>query len=341
MPKIQDVNIHITDENRKDYYSNAIEVIVNDGNATNIEFKGDGVKSLAAIALLKENALKTTTPIIIIEEPEVHLHPEAINQLNSIISGLSENNQVIVTTHNPLFVVRDNISSNVIVGDGIAKPAKNLKEIRDILGVKASDNLIDSKYVLVVEGEDDKEVLKYILPLMSGKIEKAMKQNLFTIHEIGGAGNLSYKLSTLQNMIITYSVLLDDDTEGRTAYGKAERDNLVSAKNVTFTTCIGMGEAEFEDCIKPDVYVSKIKEDFSVDLLICSEFRNNDKWSNRIQRSFKSMGKPWNDTIEKKVKFLVVDEIKKKTNITEIFIPQKITFIRGLILTLENMIKES
>lgn len=50
--------------------------------------------------------MKSDTPVIIIEEPESHLHPEAINQLNAIIESLSENNQVIVTTHNPLFVVR-------------------------------------------------------------------------------------------------------------------------------------------------------------------------------------------------------------------------------------------
>ena len=50
------------------------------------------------------------------------------------------------------FVVRDNISRNIIIDNGTAKPAKNLKEVREVLGIKVSDNLINSKYVLVVEG---------------------------------------------------------------------------------------------------------------------------------------------------------------------------------------------
>ncbi len=124
MPKIKEVKLQIADERRRNYFRSGIDIIIDDGNPTNIEFKGDGIKSLTAIALLKEHALKSSTPVIIIEEPEAHLHPEAINQLNSIIEGLSENNQVIVTTHNPLFVVRDNISRNIIIDNGTAKPAK-------------------------------------------------------------------------------------------------------------------------------------------------------------------------------------------------------------------------
>lgn len=85
------------------------------------------------------------------------MHPEAIAQLEKVIKSLAENNQVIVTTHNPLLVVRNKISSNIIVENGKAKPAKSLEEIRNILGIRASDNLINSKYVLVVEGQTTKK----------------------------------------------------------------------------------------------------------------------------------------------------------------------------------------
>lgn len=340
MPKIKEVKLQITDERRKNFFRSGIDIIIDDGNPTNIELKGDGIKSLAAIALLKEHALKSTTPVIIIEEPEAHLHPEAINQLNSIIEGLSENNQVIVTTHNPLFVVRDNISRNVIIDNGTAKPAKNLKEVREVLEIKVSDNLVNSKYVLVVEGTDDKEALKYILPKMSEKIGKAMKQNLLTIHELGGASSLSYTLSLFKNMLCSYVVLLDDDEEGKKAFDKAERENLIKVKDVTFTTCKGMTEAEFEDCLKPAVYQQKVKDEFGCDLSLIPDFKRNGKWSDRVKTSFKKVGKPWNDTIEKKVKSLVVEEIKKQKDLDNTLIPQKKDFLDGLIISIENMITE-
>src|SRR5690606_35201112 len=121
-------------------------VIIDDGTPTNIEYKGDGVKSLAALGLLKNKLRHTGASIIAIEEPESHLHPGAIHQLNGIIRSLAETNQVILTTHNPLFVDRENIKTNIIVNEGKATPAKNVNAIRDVLGIKASDNLTNANY---------------------------------------------------------------------------------------------------------------------------------------------------------------------------------------------------
>lgn len=340
MPKINEVKLQIEEEKRNSFFRSGIDIIIDDGNPTNIEFKGDGIKSLTAIALLKEHALKSKMPVIIIEEPEAHLHPEAINQLNSIIEGLSENNQVIVTTHNPLFVVREDISRNIIIDSGTAKPAKNLKEVREVLGIKVSDNLINSKYVLVVEGTDDKEALQFILPKMSEKIGKALKQNLLTIHELGGASSLSYTLNLFKNMLCSYVVLLDDDEEGKKAFEKAEKENLLKIKTITFTTCKGMSEAEFEDCLKPTVYQKRIKEDFGCDLSLIPEFKKNGKWSDRVKTSFKKIGKPWTDTVEKKVKAVVVEELKKQKELEDILISQKQDFLNGLVANIEDMIKE-
>jgi predicted ATP-dependent endonuclease of OLD family len=198
VPSIKDVNIQFIEGRREEYIVNRCEIIIDDGIATSIEYKGDGVKSLVAIAMLKSyNSTKKST-VIAIEEPESHLHPSAIHSLNDTIYGMATDNQVIISTHNPLFVSRDTVEANVIVGNGKANPAKSIKEIREVLGVLASDNLINASYVLVVEGEDDKISLLKLLPKMSEKIAAALKSSVFIIEEIGGAGNLSYKLSSLK-----------------------------------------------------------------------------------------------------------------------------------------------
>jgi predicted ATP-dependent endonuclease of OLD family len=268
------------------------------------------VKSLATLGLLKNREFEAGASIIAIEEPESHLHPAAIHQLIEIIYSLADKNQVIVTTHNPLFVDRFDIRSNVIIDNGKATPAKNVRQIRELLGIKASDNLINANYALVVEGDEDKNSLYPLIASMSNKISKAIKSNLLAIEPIGGAGNLPYKLSLLKNALCVYHVLLDNDEAGRKAFQKAKDDGLISVKNCTLTNCLGMANSEFEDCIDPNLYRDDILSKYSVDLK-STEFRSNKKWSERIKNVFMSQGKPWNDSIEKEIKDLVADRVSK------------------------------
>ena len=82
-----------------------------------------------------------------------------IHTLCEVINRISEKNQVILTTHNPLFIQRNHIKSNIIVDKGTVYEAKNIEEIRKILGVRVSNNLKSSNKVLVVEvdGSQHKE----------------------------------------------------------------------------------------------------------------------------------------------------------------------------------------
>lgn len=116
LPSIKGVSIEISEERRRFSLRRDIDIVIDDGIPTSIEYKGDGVKSLAALGLLKnKHKEQTGASIIAIEEPESHLHPGAIHQINDIILALSETNQVILTTHNPLFVNRGDIKTNIIV----------------------------------------------------------------------------------------------------------------------------------------------------------------------------------------------------------------------------------
>jgi len=133
LPSITNVSVTIPDDSRRSSFRNEFEIIIDDGTPTSLFYKGDGVKSLAALGLLKNRGSSVGASIIAIEEPESHLHPAAIHQLNEVIMTLGENNQVVLTTHNPLFVDRSDIRSNVIVNSGKAVPAKNIGQIRDLL----------------------------------------------------------------------------------------------------------------------------------------------------------------------------------------------------------------
>lgn len=335
LPSIKSVRLEISDANRRYSLRRDVGVIVDDGTPTNLEHKGDGVKSLAALGLLKSNNTKDGASILAIEEPESHLHPAAIHQVNDIIRSISENSQVIITTHNPLFVDRSNVKANVIVADGSATPAKSISAIRDLLGIRASDNLTHANFAIVVEGEEDALALRALLPVLSEKIGRALKSNSLIIEPIGGAGNLSYKLSLLKSFLCVCHVLLDDDEAGQLAYEKAEKAGLVSLANCTMTKCQGMPQAEFEDCIDSAIYKAAVQAATGVNLDV-PQFRGGKKWSTRMKAAFEHQGKPFNETIETKMKYLVSTAVAD--NPRNALSPHKSNSIDSLVQSVERMI---
>lgn len=319
---------------------NDYDVLINDGTETSIINKGDGIKSLVTLALLKERKRRETgASVIAIEEPESHLHSGAIHNLVEVINKLSQNSQVIITTHNPLFVQQNIISANVIVNAGTARQARNISEIRDVLGVLPSDNLRNARYVLVVEGEDDKISLNRILSLKNETIKHALRSNKLVIRPMSGASNLSHDLVELKTSMCKYVVLLDHDRAGIEAHEKAEKKDLVKEGEVKFTICSGQPESEFEDCIKPELYKSVIEGVFAVDMSK-STFRGNKKWSDRIRDTFISNGVRWGERVEERVKAEVACTVASCDNLSDILIPQKSGFIDGLEKSIEKMLEE-
>lgn len=319
-------------------FRNDVDVILNDGTPTSILYKGDGIKSLVSLAILKESKNEIGASIIAIEEPESHLHPEAIHSLVNVINGISENHQVIITTHNPLFVQRNNISNNIIVDHGTAKPAKNIKEIRELLGVLPEDNLINASHVLVVEGEDDKIALNKILSSLSPTIKDALIKNKLVIQPLAGATNLNYELSRLRSYVCRYFVFLDADEAGYDAAEKAIEKGLLSESEVKYSICNGNNTAEFEDCLKKDFYIEAIRNKFSVDLGVTS-FRNSKKWSDRVKTVFLSQGQRWTDAVEKKVKMEVTKLIPVE-DADSVLDEHKRGSIDALVNALENMLSQ-
>jgi predicted ATP-dependent endonuclease of OLD family len=237
------------------------------------------------------------------------LHPRAIQQLKGVIADMASKNQIIITTHCPLFVDRVNIKSNVIVTKNKAVSARSISEIRTVLGVRASDNLQHAELVLVVEGEEDRIAVKSLLSYYSTVIASAFKQGTVAIDSLNGGSNLSYKLSQLRDSMCNVYVLLDDDECGKNSFKKAELDLLITQAETTFTVCPGMKEAEFEDFIDPNLYMNAIKAGFGV-TVESGKFKSSKKWSDRMSEVFRQQGKQWNDRAKGKAKRVIAELIE-------------------------------
>lgn len=310
LPNIKAVNVRVAQAARRVALRSQCQIEIDDGTATLLDYKGDGVKSLAALGLIKDRQRPAGASIVAIEEPESHLHPGAMHSLRDVIDALSSDNQVVITTHCPLFVDREVIARNIVIADNTAKPASGIASIRSLLGVRASDNLVNASHVLVVEGAEDVTALRALLPTLSQELKGALEDHRLVIEAIGGAGNLAYKLSTLANALCVTHVLLDNDQAGKEAFDAASRDGLLKLLDVTFANCQGMRESELEDIYDLGCYEAAVVREFGVDLRD-SAFRGRAKWSLRAKACFERQGKTWDRRVAAKAKAAVASAVER------------------------------
>jgi len=339
LPGITSVHVMVPPTARRVALRSQCRVEIDDGSRTLLEYKGDGVKSLAVLGLLRAKQRGVgSASIIAIEEPESHLHPGAIHNLREVILKLVAENQVVLTTHCPLFADREQISRNILIDANSAKPAKSISSVRELLGIRASDNLVNASHVLIVEGTEDVIALKAILPTLSESINSALKQNILVIESLAGASNLSYKLSMLANALCSTHVLLDHDAAGRLGYEKAENEGLLKIADLTLIVCQGMGNSEMEDCFDVAVYADEVKERFGVDLRLPT-FRGNSKWSDRAKICFEKSAKPWGDRIKAQLKDTVARAVAASPRLA--LNAHKRTSIDALVVSLEEKLARS
>jgi len=202
LPDVNSIRIVLPD--RAQALRQNSRLYVDDGTETELKSKGDGVQSLTALALTRQaaaDAAQGRELILAIEEPEAHLHPHAVHQLKKVLTEISLTQQVVVTTHSPLFVNKQSIGSNVIVNKKKAKRAATVKQIRDCLGVRMSDNLSAAAIVLICEGMTDKRSLQSLLPHLSTSLKAAIDDGVVAIDTMHGSSNLSYKASTFLDQL--------------------------------------------------------------------------------------------------------------------------------------------
>jgi putative ATP-dependent endonuclease of OLD family len=304
LPNVKKVKVTISDEARYRALRRSCEIIVDDGTPTLLARKGDGVQSLAALSLMRhssESGALGRQLILAIEEPESHLHPSAIHQLRSVLAEIARKNQIIMTTHCPLFVDRTSVKSNIIVYQSKAIPAKDVRQIRDILGVRASDNLQHAELILLVEGEEDKIALNTLLRQHAPALKTSLEQRSLAVESLLGGSNLSYKLSQVREAMCISHCFLDHDKAGLAAFKKADEEGLATMADVTFAIRNGLSESEIEDLYDENLYSKMLQNKYGVSIL-APQFKGKRKWSDRMRETFKNQGKTWSDAIEMRVK---------------------------------------
>ena len=139
------------------------------GTETPLEYMGEGMRSIYLLSLLEtyvedEKALPS---VVVMEYPEMFLHPRLQKIASEILYRLSKKNQVIFTTHSPHLLV--NFTSReirqVVLDEefySVIRKKTDIDVILNDLGYAAGD-FMNVDFVFIVEGKQDKSRLPLLL----------------------------------------------------------------------------------------------------------------------------------------------------------------------------------
>lgn len=134
-----------------------------------IEQMGKGMRCMYLFSLLEAyTEMEENLPsIIMIEDPEIFLHPRLQKVSGEILYRLSRKNQVVFSTHSPNLLPNFNskqIRQVVLDHDGysVVKKQTDISAILEDLGYTAND-LMNVNFVFIVEGKQDKNRLPLLL----------------------------------------------------------------------------------------------------------------------------------------------------------------------------------
>lgn len=290
LPSVVDVHVVTTDFERSDTVD---DVLIDDGSITSVANKGDGVKSLVTLALIQELAKERAQShsfILLVDEPEAHLHSSAVHELQMLFQELSSSQQVILATHNPVFVNRDLIGSNVLVQTNEARPARTMGQIREALGVQLHDNLDSAETVVLVEGLTDAAVLPHLLGDGVPPIRADVRNGRVVFEATKGSGKLRAHISREKSSVSRIIVVLDGDEAGRAEALRLRDERLLPPENIFVIQDSTRRNSELEDLLEPSSYTPALSETFGRPFASQHFANRSVKWTSNLEAAATSLG---------------------------------------------------
>lgn len=211
---------------------------------------GAGVRSIYVLSLLQAyQALSSRRSLFLIEEPELYLHPELQKEMAQTLSSLSDNSQIVFTTHSPLLL-------NEFHSDEIRKVSMNittyqsevsaatLDDILNEIGYSSQD-IINTDFVLFVEGPDDKEVIENILiKYYDVEINRISIIDTKSCKNIGFYATLRFLNKTTMSQ--SFAIIRDADTMAHEIALQKLQNQL--SENIS---------SDYMPTITPNIYITK------------------------------------------------------------------------------------
>lgn len=204
------------------------------------------IRHLAEIGRGEAQSLKTN--ILLIDEPELFLHPQAIEKIRASLKALSKiGYQVIFSTHSPFMIENDGIVNTNIVRKDVngTHVKRRLKEAlteaienhdaqaRILFDTFNLSQILFSDKVLIAEGETEKQVLPSLFYAFTGRTPGESKLAIIIAN---GSKNLAGMRKILELMEIPCLMLVDLDY----AFVNAHKHGFIDEEDITRKTCLSI-----------------------------------------------------------------------------------------------------
>ena len=220
--------------------------------------------------------------VLLLDEPGVTLHPMAQKDLFMFFEGLSNDNQIIYTTHSPFLMdpdKLDQVKAVYVDEDGYSKVSSDLRAkvnsgteseqkaiypVHSALGLTVSEVLFIGCRVILVEGPSDQYYLNGIKNILIG-LNKISPGNELVFVPAGGTRGIKTTSKVLSYKEDDYPfVFLDGDSAGNQVVDQLKsslyegREELISQ----VTDYVDIPNAEVEDFIDVDLLIKVMSREY-------------------------------------------------------------------------------
>lgn len=203
------------------------------------------VKCLSEIKREQANVAGRTT-LLLIDEPELFLHPQAVEVIRSSLSKLSSDGyQVIFSTHSGNMITRHDAPNVLLIrrteNDGTFTTARLSQAVRDavaeadhqseiLFSLSNSNKIFFSEKVLLAEGKTEQALLPSIYEHVMGF---SLSEAKIALVDLGGVGNILKSMAVLNSMGINTKAAVDLDF----AFKGAISSGLIKSDDPSILVC--------------------------------------------------------------------------------------------------------
>jgi ABC-type cobalamin/Fe3+-siderophores transport system ATPase subunit len=224
------LDLYFTPMDTLEFYK-SLDLIVKEGEfAISAKEMGGGMQNAIVLAILQAfEETQRKGAILLIEEPEMFLHPQTQRSLYKTMREIGRTNQIIYATHSPHFVSIPEYSEVLLVRRGEAGTTVQLSALptndrRREKFVKELDpernELFFARRLLIVEGDTE----KLAFPMYAARMGIDLDREGATIVEVGGKKNLMEFARIALSFGIPTGIVYDEDSSDFDAKQKEEEE---------------------------------------------------------------------------------------------------------------------
>lgn len=253
--------------------------------------------------------------VILLDEPGLHLHPEAQRDLLSRLEDYANTNTLIYSTHLPFMidlkypqrirVVTESDTGTMVTDDLTASHPEAKLVLQSALGMSGAMHWLVAHKNLVVEGVDDYWFISELSRLLIRSDEDGLADDLM-ITPAGGASEAVYMATFMIGQGLDVVALFDSDAAGDSAREKLTK-NWLTKYNTARATVLSLGDCieapgrpcTIENLFDEKFYVEKVQETYAKQLIAAGVKKlalpkGSDPLLNRVERAMSTHNLPFN-----------------------------------------------